>query len=120
MALPRPCHFASLSPTWWMPTGASGEASKNIKKNEHISFFDFFKPILPIRLLPFLPSRHQHLMTIPQTQPSKDLAAARIKASFPVHELTRYIHGSDAKITRRRELANIVSSDPVFSSNRYE
>ncbi|KAG0083191.1 acyl-coenzyme A oxidase [Podila epicladia] len=57
-------------------------------------------------------------MTIPQTQPSKDLAAARTKASFPVHELTRYIHGSDAKIARRRELANIVSSDPVFSSNR--
>lgn len=58
-------------------------------------------------------------MPILQTQPTKDLAAARAKASFPVQELTRYIHGSDAKIARRREIASIVSSDPVFSSNRY-
>ncbi|KAG0046377.1 acyl-coenzyme A oxidase [Gryganskiella cystojenkinii] len=53
----------------------------------------------------------------PQTQPSKDLAAARAKTSFPVLDLTRYIHGSDEKIARRRELAALVSNDPVFSND---
>ncbi|KAF9421515.1 acyl-coenzyme A oxidase [Podila epigama] len=54
---------------------------------------------------------------IPQTQPSKDLAAARARASFPVHELTRYIHGSDAKAARRREISLMVANDPVFSND---
>ncbi|KAF9178683.1 acyl-coenzyme A oxidase [Haplosporangium sp. Z 11] len=54
------------------------------------------------------------LMT--QSQPSKDLAVARAKATFPVIELTRYIHGSDEKIARRRYLANLVANDPVLKN----
>ncbi|KAF8936565.1 acyl-coenzyme A oxidase [Dissophora ornata] len=52
-----------------------------------------------------------------QTQPCKDLAAARAKTTFPVIDLTRYIHGSDEKIARRRELAGLVANDPVFSND---
>jgi acyl-CoA oxidase len=53
-----------------------------------------------------------------QTQQSKDLAAARAKTTFPVIDLTRYIHGSDQKIARRRELASLVGNDPVFASEK--
>ncbi|KAF9950383.1 acyl-coenzyme A oxidase [Mortierella alpina] len=52
-----------------------------------------------------------------QTQQSRDLAAARSKATFPVVELTRYVHGSDEKIARRRELAQLIANDPVFSND---
>jgi acyl-CoA oxidase len=53
-----------------------------------------------------------------QSQQVKDLAAARAKTSFPVIELTRYIHGSDDKIARRRHLASLISNDPVFSMDK--
>ena len=53
-----------------------------------------------------------------QTQPMKDLAAARAKTSFPILDLTRYIHGSDEKIARRREIAALVANDPVFSNDK--
>ncbi|KAG0246049.1 acyl-CoA dehydrogenase/oxidase C-terminal [Mortierella sp. GBAus27b] len=51
-----------------------------------------------------------------QTQSNKDLAAARAKTTFPVIDLTRYIYGSDQKISRQRELANLVANDPAFSN----
>ncbi|KAG0290606.1 hypothetical protein BGZ96_005947 [Linnemannia gamsii] len=53
-----------------------------------------------------------------QTQQVKDLAAARAKTTFPVIDLTRYIHGSDDKIARRKHLASLISNDPVFSNDK--
>ncbi|KAF9583301.1 hypothetical protein BGW38_009793 [Lunasporangiospora selenospora] len=51
------------------------------------------------------------------SQQMKDLAAARAKTSFPIDDMTRYIHGSNEHIKRRRELAALVANDPVFSND---
>lgn len=107
------------------PSCARQNTGKTKYKKHGAHFFSFlhsFNPSIHPSHPSLFPSFHlaiKHLMTISQTQPTKDLAAARAKASFPVHELTRYIHGSDAKIARRREIASIISSDPIFSSSRY-
>ncbi|KAF9921363.1 acyl-coenzyme A oxidase [Linnemannia zychae] len=53
-----------------------------------------------------------------QTQQMADLAAARAKTTFPVIDLTRYIHGSDEKIARRKFLASLISNDPIFNQDR--
>ncbi|KAG0004072.1 hypothetical protein BGZ79_010353 [Entomortierella chlamydospora] len=50
-----------------------------------------------------------------QTQACKDLAAARAKTTFPVIDLTRYIHGSDENIAKRRKIAALIANDPVFN-----
>ncbi|KAF9111552.1 hypothetical protein BGX27_004774 [Mortierella sp. AM989] len=53
-----------------------------------------------------------------QTQPCKDLAAARAKTTFPVIDLTRYIYGSDENIARRRKIATLIENDPVFNKDQ--
>lgn len=83
---------------------------------------------LPFTSLSLFPSLHNPssplfltpitMPTMAQTQQVKDLAAARAKTTFPVLDLTRYIHGSDDKIARRRHLASLISNDPVFSNDK--
>ncbi|KAG0265945.1 hypothetical protein DFQ27_000253 [Actinomortierella ambigua] len=50
-----------------------------------------------------------------QSQQSKDLAAARSKATFSVSDMAVHIHGSPENVKRRREIAEIVANDPVFA-----
>src|SRR5690349_898429 len=75
-----------------------------------IIFFFIFYFSLSLSLLCHFPTTLPFLLlyTLPnpmaQTQQVKDLAAARAKTTFPVIDLTRYIHGSDDKIARRRQL----------------
>ncbi|KAF9427610.1 acyl-coenzyme A oxidase [Entomortierella beljakovae] len=56
--------------------------------------------------------------TTNSSQQVKDIADARAKTSFPTIEFSRYIHGSDDKIAKRRKLANMIAEDPVFSKSR--
>ncbi|KAG0236657.1 acyl-coenzyme A oxidase [Actinomortierella wolfii] len=53
-----------------------------------------------------------------QSQQSKDLAAARSKATFAVSDMATYIHGSPEKLKRRREIAELVANDPVFAREK--
>jgi len=75
-------------------------------------------PHLPVIIVATYPTFSTSENSMAQTQPMKDLAAARAKTSFPILDLTRYIHGSDEKIARRRELAALVANDPVFSNDK--
>ncbi|KAF9975457.1 acyl-coenzyme A oxidase [Actinomortierella ambigua] len=54
----------------------------------------------------------------PLTQQSKDLAAARSKATFSVSDMSVYIHGSPENVKRRREIADIVAKDPIFAREK--